>query len=102
MLGIVQTGNARVFAHFVLGGLKEVVLQFTRSPVPVDRHAAVREIYALLSHGVLIERPRRPSRRAAKAAKAQGRARKEASCKSLVSPERSIPRAWRGMREAPC
>jgi AcrR family transcriptional regulator len=58
-LGIVQTGKPRLYAYFVLGGLKEVLLQLTRSPVPVDRDAAVREIYAILSRGILLEHPLR-------------------------------------------
>lgn len=57
-LGIVQQGDKRVMAHFLLGGLKEVLLQLTRAPVPVDRAAVVRDVYAILARGVLIEPPR--------------------------------------------
>lgn len=57
-LGIVQQGDKRVMAHFLLGGLKEVLLQLTRAPVPVDRGAVVRDLYAILARGVLIEPPR--------------------------------------------
>jgi AcrR family transcriptional regulator len=56
-LGIVQSGERRVVAHFLLGGVKEVILQLVRAPVPVDRDAVVRDLYAVLSHGVLIEEP---------------------------------------------
>jgi AcrR family transcriptional regulator len=56
-LGIVQPGDKRVMAHFLLGGLKEVLLQLTRAPVPVDRGAVVRDLYAILARGVLIEPP---------------------------------------------
>ena len=74
-LGLVQPGDVRVYAHFILGGLKEVVLQFTRSPVPVDREAAVREIYAILSRGVLSEVPRRGTK-SQPSARARARARR--------------------------
>lgn len=57
-LGIVQPGDKRVMAHFLLGGLKEVLLQLTRAPVPVDRGAVVRDMYAILARGVLRELPR--------------------------------------------
>ena len=62
-LGIVRSGNARVYAHFVLGGLKEVVLQLTRSKVPVDRAAVVREMNNMLSRGILIGKPQKPKKR---------------------------------------
>jgi AcrR family transcriptional regulator len=52
-LGIVQPGDRRVLAHFLIGGLKEVVLQLVRAPVPVDREAVVRDLFAVLQHGVL-------------------------------------------------
>jgi AcrR family transcriptional regulator len=53
-LGIVQPGERRVVAHFVLGGVKEVLLQLVRAPVPVDRDAVIRDIYSVLSTGILI------------------------------------------------
>jgi AcrR family transcriptional regulator len=53
-LGIVQPGERRVVAHFLLGGVKEVLLQLVRAPVPVDREAVVRDLYSVLSRGVLI------------------------------------------------
>ena len=75
-IGLVQPGNVRVYAHFILGGLKEVVLQFTRAPVPVDREAAVREIYAVLSRGVLAKPPRRTTKAGAAKANAEKPRRK--------------------------
>ena len=65
-LGIVQPGDKRVMAHFLLGGLKEVLLQLTRAPVPVDRVAVVRDLYAILARGVLIEPPRTRTRSTAR------------------------------------
>ena len=56
-LGIVQAGDVRVVAHFTLGGVKEVLLQFVRAPVPVDREAVCRDIYAFLARGMLIDHP---------------------------------------------
>lgn len=53
-LGIVHPGDTRVLAHFLLGGLKEVLLQLTRAPVPVDRDAVARDVYAILARGVLM------------------------------------------------
>lgn len=61
-LGIIQPGNARIYAHFILGGFKEVVLQLTRSGVPVDRAAVVREINLVLSRGILVGRPQKAQR----------------------------------------
>lgn len=73
-LGIVQPGDTRVVAHFLLGGIKEVLLQLTRAPVPVDRAAVVKDVLALLARGCLKEpvrrktpeRPRRDTSRARK------------------------------------
>ncbi|MFI5297204.1 MAG: TetR/AcrR family transcriptional regulator [Polyangiales bacterium] len=62
-VGIVRAGDARVATHFVIGGLKEVLLQFARAKVPVDRVAVVREVYLLLRQGVLLERA--PTKKAA-------------------------------------
>ena len=62
-LGIVQPGERRVVAHFLLGGVKEVLLQLVRAPVPVDRDAVVRDIYSVLSRGVLIA-GKKPAKRA--------------------------------------
>ncbi len=59
-LGIVQPGERRVVAHFILGGVKEVLLQLVRAPVPVDREAVVRDIYLVLARGVLLEKPIKP------------------------------------------
>jgi AcrR family transcriptional regulator len=59
-LGIVQPGDTRVVAHFLLGGIKEVLLQLTRAPVPVDRDAVVRDVIAILARGVLQQPPRKP------------------------------------------
>jgi AcrR family transcriptional regulator len=64
-VGIVREGDARVATHFVIGGLKEVLLQFARAKVPVDRAAVVREIYLLLRLGVLRERETPPKKKAA-------------------------------------
>lgn len=61
-LGIVQPGDTRVLSHFLLGGVKEVLLQLTRAPVPVDRDAVVRDVYAFLARGVLLDPPRRRPR----------------------------------------
>jgi len=58
-LGIVQPGDTRVVAHFLLGGIKEVLLQLTRAPVPVDRAAVVKDVLALLARGCLKEPLRR-------------------------------------------
>lgn len=58
-LGIVQPGDTRVVAHFLLGGIKEVLLQLTRAPVPVDRAAVVKDVLALLARGCLKEPVRR-------------------------------------------
>ena len=60
-LGIVQPGERRVVAHFLLGGVKEVLLQLVRAPVPVDRDAVIRDLYAVLSRGVLIAKPPKSS-----------------------------------------
>jgi AcrR family transcriptional regulator len=57
-IGIVQPGDTRVLAHFLIGGLKEVLLQLTRASVPVDREAVVRDVYAILARGILLEPPR--------------------------------------------
>lgn len=65
-LGIVHPGDKRVLAHFLLGGLKEVLLQLTHAPVPVDKAAVVRDMYAILSRGVLTETPRTRSKTAVK------------------------------------
>jgi len=65
-LGIVQPGERRVVAHFLLGGVKEVLLQLVRAPVPVDRDAVIRDIYSVLSRGVLIEKKKTTSKRPAK------------------------------------
>ncbi|MGZ3420856.1 MAG: TetR/AcrR family transcriptional regulator [Polyangiales bacterium] len=70
-LGIVHRGDTRVLSHFLIGGIKEVLLQLTRAPVPVDRDAIVNDVYSILSRGVLLVRasaragspPRRPRRR---------------------------------------
>ncbi|GAC1536624.1 MAG: TetR/AcrR family transcriptional regulator [Polyangiales bacterium] len=61
-LGIVQAGDRRVRAHFLLGGVKEVVLQLVRAPVPVDREAVARDVFALLARGILVS-PKRPTTR---------------------------------------
>jgi len=63
-LGIIQPGDNRVVAHFLLGGIKEVLLQLTRAPVPVDRAAVVKDVLALLSRGVLVEPVRKSKKRA--------------------------------------
>lgn len=60
-LGIVQSGDRRVLARFLIGGLKEVVLQLVRAPVPVDREAVVRDLFAMLQRGVLMT-SRKPTR----------------------------------------
>ena len=62
-LGIVQPGERRVVAHFLLGGVKEVLLQLVRAPVPVDRDAVINDIYAVLSRGILIA-AKKPAKRA--------------------------------------
>lgn len=61
-LGIVQEGDRRVIAHFLIGGLKEVVLQLVRAPVPVDRGAVVHDLFATLQRGVLATANRKASR----------------------------------------
>jgi AcrR family transcriptional regulator len=62
-LGIVQGGDTRVVAHFLLGGIKEVLLQLTRAPVPVDRAAVVKDVLLILARGVLREPPRKKKKR---------------------------------------
>jgi len=59
-LGIVQPGDKRVMAHFLIGGLKEVVLQLVRAPVPVDGEAVVRDLFSMLRHGILSTNRRAP------------------------------------------
>ena len=59
-----QPGERRVVAHFLLGGVKEVLLQLVRAPVPVDRDAVIRDIYSVLSRGVLIAGKKPPAKRA--------------------------------------
>jgi AcrR family transcriptional regulator len=61
-LGIVHSGDTRVVAHFLLGGIKEVLLQLTRAPVPVDRVAVVKDVLALLARGVLKQPRKSPDR----------------------------------------
>ncbi len=58
-LGIVHKSDPRVVAHFVIGGVKEVLLQLTRAPFPVDREAVVRDVYGILAHGVVVVAPSR-------------------------------------------
>lgn len=65
-LGIVQPGDTRVIAHFITGGMKEVLFQLTRAPVPVDKEAVVRDIYALLARGVVLEPKRAKAPRTTK------------------------------------
>lgn len=65
-LGIVQDGDARVVAHFVLGGVKEVLLQLTRAPVPVDRDAISENVFGILARAVLVPRPPKATKKAAK------------------------------------
>jgi AcrR family transcriptional regulator len=65
-LGIVQPGERRVVAHFLLGGVKEVLLQLVRAPVPVDRDAVIRDLYSVLSRGVLIAGKKSPTKRGAR------------------------------------
>ncbi|MBK7394874.1 MAG: TetR/AcrR family transcriptional regulator [Myxococcales bacterium] len=65
-LGIVQDGDARVVAHFVLGGVKEVLLQLTRAPVPVDREAISENVFGILARAVLVPRPPKATKKAAK------------------------------------
>jgi AcrR family transcriptional regulator len=60
-LGIVHTGNTRLIAHFLLGGIKEVLLQLTRATVPVDRGAVVDDVLAILARGIL-QPPKRSKR----------------------------------------
>ncbi len=62
-LGIVQAGDTRVITHFLLGGIKEVLLQLTRAPVPVDRGAVVKDVILILARGVLREPPRKKKKR---------------------------------------
>ncbi len=73
-LGIVQAGDVRVVAHFTLGGVKEVLLQFVRAPVPVDREAVCRDIYSFLSRGMFLEHPS-PAKEEARRASASERRR---------------------------
>lgn len=65
-LGIVQEGDARVVAHFVLGGVKEVLLQLTRAPVPVDREAISENVFGILARAVLVPRPPKATKKASK------------------------------------
>ncbi len=65
-LGIVQDGDARVVAHFVLGGVKEVLLQLTRAPVPVDREAISENVFGILARAVLVPRPPKATKKATK------------------------------------
>ncbi len=65
-LGIVQDGDARVVAHFILGGVKEVLLQLTRAPVPVDRDAISENVFGILARAVLVPRPPKAAKKAAK------------------------------------
>jgi AcrR family transcriptional regulator len=65
-IGIVQPGDTRVVAHFLLGGVKEVLLQLTRAPVPVDRNAVVKDVLLILARGVLLQPPRKTAKRRAR------------------------------------
>lgn len=52
-LGIVAKGDARMQATFVLGALKEVLLQVAVEGRDWDEQRIVRELYAFLEHGLL-------------------------------------------------
>lgn len=65
-LGIVHPGDVRVVSHFVLGGVKEVLLQLTRAPVPVDREAVTRDVFGVLARAVLVIRPTKAPKKGAK------------------------------------
>ena len=73
-VGIVRASNARVMAHFVLGGMKEVLLQLARAAVPADRAALASEVYGVLSRGVLVALPQKRAARRRSKVKAKRRA----------------------------
>jgi AcrR family transcriptional regulator len=56
--GLVKEGNPSVLGFFLVGGVKEVLLQIVRSGVPIDREATTRDIYAILARGILVENPK--------------------------------------------
>jgi AcrR family transcriptional regulator len=55
--GLVQPGSPSVLGYFLVGGVKEVLLQIVRSAMPIDRDATTRDIYAILARGILAEPP---------------------------------------------
>ncbi|MCA9624941.1 MAG: TetR/AcrR family transcriptional regulator [Myxococcales bacterium] len=58
-LGIVAEGDARLYATFTLGGLKEILWEVARRPeVPRQREEIVDAVYALLQRGYLRVPPR--------------------------------------------
>ena len=76
-MGVVHPGDRRVVAHFVLGGVKEVLFQLARAPVPADRGAIVDDIYNVLSRGLLVpHEPKRARARAPAKTKRGARARR--------------------------
>ncbi len=60
--GLVKEGTPSVLGFFLVGGVKEVLLQIVRSAIPVDREATTRDIYAILARGILVENPKAKAR----------------------------------------
>lgn len=67
--GLVKPGSPSVLGFFLVGGVKEVLLQMVRSAMPIDREATTRDIYAVLARGILVETPKVKTRSAAEGTK---------------------------------
>jgi AcrR family transcriptional regulator len=65
--GLVKEGTPSVLGFFLVGGVKEVLLQIVRSAIPVDREATTRDIYAILARGILVENPKARAKSTARA-----------------------------------
>jgi AcrR family transcriptional regulator len=52
-LGIVASGDARMFAHLMLGSLKEILYQMVRRRARYTQEQVVEGIYDFLGHGCL-------------------------------------------------
>lgn len=76
-LGVVHPGERRVAAHFLVGGMKSVLLELVRARLPVDRQAVTKELYAFFSRGLLTSMGRGVGATATKVApKGTGRPRR--------------------------